>query len=168
MLEALDGRSGQPRPRAGARWSTSQRATHYGVCDPARLGPLPALWAQVLGADDVARLDDLFARLIWAKDGDNDALDRYAQRVPRDHRPSPTPTANAGGQGDGGEASQASAARAAATAAGADEPGADADRRQRADDGESTAGGEQRVSPHRWATRSSRRCATSARASSSS
>jgi hypothetical protein len=51
---------------------------HYSVCDPARLGPLPGLWAQVLGSDDVATVDDLFARLIWAKDGDNDALDRYA------------------------------------------------------------------------------------------
>jgi hypothetical protein len=48
-----------------------QARTHYGVCDPGRLGPLPAIWEQALGADDVARL-------IWAPDGDNAVLDRYA------------------------------------------------------------------------------------------
>lgn len=55
-----------------------QARTHHGVCDPGRLGPLPAIWEQALGAGDVTRLDDLFARLIWAPDGDNTALDRYA------------------------------------------------------------------------------------------
>ena len=73
---------------------------HYGVCDPTKLGPLPGLWAQVLGSDDVARLDDLFARLIWANDGDNDALDRYAREYRQIIGPPPPPPPSSG-QGDG-------------------------------------------------------------------
>ena len=105
MLEALTagavGRDlcGRSMVYLGAR-------THYGVCDPARLGPLPALWAQVLGPDDVARLDDLFARLIWVKDGDNEALDRYAREYREIIGPPPPAPPNAGGQGNAdGEAS---------------------------------------------------------------
>ena len=79
----------------------------YGVCDPARLGPLPALWTQVLGRDDLTRLDGLFARLIWAKDGDNDALDAYARTYREIIGPPPPPPSGAGqaeGQTGGGQA----------------------------------------------------------------
>jgi hypothetical protein len=70
--------------------------THYGVLDPARLGPLPAIWEQVLGGDDAVRLDDLLARLIWVPDGDNDELDRYGALY-RDVIGPPTPPPPAAG-----------------------------------------------------------------------
>ena len=73
-----------------------QARCHYGVCDPARLGPLPALWARVLGETDLARLDDLFARVIWAKDGDNEALDRYANEYREIIGPPPPPPPGSG------------------------------------------------------------------------
>ena len=40
---------------------------------------LEPIWPTVLGADDLAALDALFARLIWIADGDDDALDRAAR-----------------------------------------------------------------------------------------
>ena len=73
-----------------------QARCHYGVCDAARLGPLPELWAQVLGEADLARLDDLFARVIWVKDGDNDALDRYANEYREIIGPPPPPPSGGG------------------------------------------------------------------------
>ena len=76
---------------------------HYGVCDPARLGPLPRLWAQVLGDHDLARLDNLFARLIWTPDGDNDTLDRYATEYRQIIGPPPPPPPGSGNGDNTGE-----------------------------------------------------------------
>ena len=99
MLEALSA-GAVSRDLAGRSMVYLKARCHYGVCDPTKLGPLPGLWAQVLGSDDVARLDDLFARLIWAKDGDNDALDRYASEYRQIIGPPPPPPPSSG-QGDG-------------------------------------------------------------------
>jgi hypothetical protein len=52
--------------------------THYGIVDPSTLGALTPLWEHVLGVKDVAALHDLYARLIWALDGDLAAMDGYA------------------------------------------------------------------------------------------
>ena len=103
MLEALSA-GAVSRDLAGRSMVYLKARCHYGVCDPTKLGPLPGLWAQVLGSDDVARLDDLFARLIWAKDGDNDALDRYASEYRQIIGPPPPPPPSSGqGDGDTGE-----------------------------------------------------------------
>ena len=99
MLEALSA-GAVSRDLAGRSMVYLKARCHYGVCDPTKLGPLPGLWAQVLGSDDVARLDDLFARLIWANDGDNDALDRYASEYRQIIGPPPPPPPSSG-QGDG-------------------------------------------------------------------
>jgi Mg-chelatase subunit ChlD len=103
-LEALT--AGVTRDLAGRSMVYLKARCHYGACDPARLGPLPGLWTQVLGSDDVARLDDLFARLIWAKDGDNEALDRYANEYRRIIGPPPPPPPGSGQrEGDAGQGS---------------------------------------------------------------
>jgi hypothetical protein len=75
--------------------------THYGVLDSARLGPLPAIWTQVLGTDDVLRVDDLLARLIWVPDGDNNGLDRYADLYRDVIGPPPPPPPDAVEHGQG-------------------------------------------------------------------
>jgi hypothetical protein len=104
MLEALTA-GAVSRDLCGRSMVYLQARTHYGVCDPARLGPLPALWARVLGADDVARLDDLFARLIWAPDGDNETLDHYANEYRNIIGPPPPPPPNTGKRRADAEAS---------------------------------------------------------------
>jgi Mg-chelatase subunit ChlD len=98
MLEAL-GAGTVSRDLCGRTMVYLQARCHYGVCDPTRLGPLPGLWAQVLGPDDVARLDDVFARLIWASDGDNNALDRYADEYRAIIGPPPPPSPESGAVG---------------------------------------------------------------------
>ena len=114
------------------------------------------MWAQVLGAGDIARLNDLFARLIWAKDGDNDALDRFAREYREIIGPPPPPPP--GESGASGQASQGSADGPDGRHAGGAADGATGA-------GEGTAG---EAGPRRWATRSTRRCRSSARGSSSS
>jgi hypothetical protein len=106
MLEALTA-GAVSRDLAGRSMVYLKARCHYDVCDPTRLGPLAALWDQVVGSDDVGRLDDLFGRLIWAKDGDNDALDHYANEYREIIGPPPPPSPG-GGQGEG-EASEAGA-----------------------------------------------------------
>ena len=86
--------AGRPltRDMAGRATVYLQARTHYGILDPAVLDGLRNVWRQVLGDRDLAALDELFARLIWIPDGELEALDRAAARVPRDHRPArPTP-----------------------------------------------------------------------------
>jgi Mg-chelatase subunit ChlD len=100
MLEAVTA-GAVSRDLAGRSLVYLKARCHYGVCDPARLGPLPRLWAQVLGPYDVARVDDLFARLIWAKDGDNDALDHYATEYRQIIGP-PPPDPSGSGQDEHG------------------------------------------------------------------
>lgn len=79
------------RDMAGTSIAYLGARCHY-VLDHGQLGPLPALWDQVLGTVDLARLDDLFARVIYARDGDNDALSRYAREY-RDIIGPPPPSA---------------------------------------------------------------------------
>jgi hypothetical protein len=106
MVEALTA-GAVSRDLAGRAMVYLKARCHYGVCDPARLGPLSGLWTQILGHGDLARLDDLFARLVWAKDGDNDALDRYASEYREIIGPPPSPPPDSAGAGAG----QASPAR---------------------------------------------------------
>jgi hypothetical protein len=96
MLEALTA-GAVSRDLVGRSMVYLKARCHYDVCDPTRLGTLPRLWAQVLGPDDVERLDDLFARLIWAKDGDNDALNHYATEY-REVIGPPPPESTSSGQ----------------------------------------------------------------------
>ena len=52
-----------------------QARTQYGVLDPAVLEPMRTVWERVLGAEDLAALDDLYASVIWIPDGDLERLD---------------------------------------------------------------------------------------------
>ena len=57
-----------------------QARTLYGVLDSAVLDPLRTVWERVLGRDDVATLDQLYASVIWIPDGDLERLDAAAER----------------------------------------------------------------------------------------
>ena len=57
-----------------------QARTHYGVLDSGVLDPLGTVWERVLGRDDVAALDQLYASVIWVPDGDLERLDAAAER----------------------------------------------------------------------------------------
>ena len=155
MLEAL--RAGAvSRDLAGRSMVYLKARCHYGVCDPTKLGPLPGLWAQVLGSDDVARLDDLFARLIWAKDGDNDALDRYASEYRQIIGPPPPPPPAA--------AKATATPERARPARATNKAPAPARKTARAPT-RAAAPARSRRPRSRWAKRSSRQCVSSARAS---
>ena len=105
MAEALAANT-VSRELCGRAMVYLQARTHYGVCDPDRLGPLPTVWERALGAGDIARLNDLFARLIWAKDGDNDALDHFAREYRKIIGPPPPPPP--GESSESGQANQGS------------------------------------------------------------
>jgi hypothetical protein len=62
-----------------------QARTHYDVLGPGVLEPMRTVWEQVLGTDDIAALDDLYASVIWIPDGDIERLDAAA-RLPGDRR----------------------------------------------------------------------------------
>ena len=75
-----------------------QARTHYGILEEPVLEALGAVWRAVLGARDLAALDDLYARVIWIPDGDLERLDAAA----REYRqivgaPDPQPHENDGG-----------------------------------------------------------------------
>lgn len=107
VLEALLTQS-LSRDTCGRSMVYLQARTHYGVCDASKLGSLPAIWEQTLGAADVTALHDLFARLIWASDGDNDVLDRYAQEYRAIVGPAaPQATSPGGGGSEEGAPGQA-------------------------------------------------------------
>ena len=57
-----------------------QARTLYGVLDSAVLDPLRTVWERVLGRDDIATLDQLYASVIWIPDGDLERLDAAAER----------------------------------------------------------------------------------------
>src|SRR4051812_6270034 len=78
LAPALAGRP-VTRELAGTAAVYLRARTLYGAADPAPLRWLDAIWASVLGAEDLAALDALFARLTWIADGENDALDRAAR-----------------------------------------------------------------------------------------
>jgi hypothetical protein len=68
------------RDMAGRAMTYLHARTHYGAVRPAALAPLRAIWRNVLGADDVRALDDLYAQLIWIPDGENESLSQWARR----------------------------------------------------------------------------------------
>lgn len=74
-------RSDEPvtRELAGRAAVYLRARTLYGAADPPDLGWLEPIWTSVLGPDDLAALDALFARLTWIADGDLDGLDDAAR-----------------------------------------------------------------------------------------
>jgi len=107
----LGGVTGAPvsRDMCGRAMTYLAARTHYGVLDPATLGALTPIWTGVLGASDVQALHDLYARLIWAPDGDCAAIDAFAEEyraiigAPDPPPPSaggPTSGESADGEGD--------------------------------------------------------------------
>jgi Mg-chelatase subunit ChlD len=110
--QVLSEPSGRPvsRDLCGRAMTYLAARTHYGVVDPATLATLSAIWTGVLGASDVQALHDLYARLIWAPDGDCAAIDGFAE----EYRaiigpPDPPPPSNGGEDGADGECARAGA-----------------------------------------------------------
>jgi hypothetical protein len=102
--------AGRPvtRDMAGRAMTYLHARTHYGAVQPAALTPLHAIWLEVLGADDIKALDELYAQLIWIPDGENEPLSQWARRYreiigPPDQPPSGRDSGEAG-TGDGGGA----------------------------------------------------------------
>ena len=95
--------AGQPLTRDLAARATVylQARTHYGIVEPATLDPLLAVWSAVLGEEDLAALDDLYARVVWIPDGELDRLDEAA-RAYRQIVGAPDPPPTAGGAGEAG------------------------------------------------------------------
>jgi hypothetical protein len=101
--------AGQPLTRDLAARATVylQARTHFGIVEPAMLDPLRAVWRAVLGEEDLAALDDLYARVVWIPDGELDRLDEAARAYRRivgepDAPPSAGGAGERGGSGDGG------------------------------------------------------------------
>ena len=104
MAAAVAGRP--PTRELAARANVYLQArTHYGILDPAMLDPLPQVWSAVLGEEDLAALDDLYARVVWIPDGELDRLDDAAREYRRlVGEPDPPPrTGGAGRLGEPGE-----------------------------------------------------------------
>jgi hypothetical protein len=100
---------GQPvtRDLAGRAMTYLHARTRYGAVKPAALAPLQAIWRDVLGADDVRALDDLYAQLIWVPDGENESLSQWARRY-RDIIGPPDPPQS---EREGDDAQEAASAR---------------------------------------------------------
>src|SRR4051794_10758307 len=119
LAPALAGRP-VSRELAGTSAVYLRARTLYGAADPATLRWLEPIWSRVLGADDLAAIDALFARLIWIADGENDALDRAAREYREIIGPPETaaddradasgeqPASGSGGTGDDAAAGDAS------------------------------------------------------------
>jgi Mg-chelatase subunit ChlD len=92
--------AGRPvtRDMAGRAMTYLHARTHYGAVQPAALAPLSPIWRAVLGDDDCKALDDLYARLIWVPDGENEPLSEWARRY-RDIIGPPDPPTGGGGVG---------------------------------------------------------------------
>jgi len=95
--------AGQPlmRDLAGRATVYLQARTHYGIVEPAMLDPLRSVWSAVLGEEDLAALDDLYARVVWLPDGELDRLDEAARAYRQIVGP-PDPPPTAGGAGEAG------------------------------------------------------------------
>jgi hypothetical protein len=95
--------AGQPvtRDLAGRATVYLKARTHYGIVEPAMLGPLRSVWSAVLGEEDLAALDDLYARVVWIPDGELDRLDEAARAYRQIVGP-PDPPPTAGGAGEAG------------------------------------------------------------------
>lgn len=94
------------RDLCGRSMTYLQARTHCGTVDPQILAPLIPIWEQILGRADMAALDDLYARLVWVDDGDNAALDRFAQEYRAIIGPPPPPPPGAS-EGSGYESGAA-------------------------------------------------------------
>ena len=106
MAAAVAGRP-LTRDLAGRATVYLQARTHYGIVEPAMLDPLRAVWSAVLGEEDLAALDDLYARVAWISDGELERLDEAAREYRRivgepDPPPSASAAGGAGGSGEGG------------------------------------------------------------------
>ena len=122
--------AGQPvtRDMCGDAMTYLQARTHCDTIDQAVLAPLRPIWEQVLGAADVAALDDLYARLVWVPDGDDDQLDVFAREYRAIIGPPAAPPPKAGGAADpdstgapaGGKAGDSTGEPGAADGNGAD------------------------------------------------
>jgi Mg-chelatase subunit ChlD len=95
--------AGQPLTRdlAGRATVYLQARTHYGIVEPAMLDPLRSVWSVVLGEEDLAALDALYARVVWIPDGELDRLDEAARAYRQIIGP-PDPPPAAGGAGEAG------------------------------------------------------------------
>jgi Mg-chelatase subunit ChlD len=95
--------AGQPLTRevCGRAMTYLAARTHYGIVDPATLGALTPIWDGVLGVADVRALHDLYARVIWAPDGDVGAMDGYAAEYRAIIGPPDPPLPSAGQQAAG-------------------------------------------------------------------
>jgi hypothetical protein len=95
--------AGQPLTRDLAARATVylHARTHYGIVAPAMLDPLRSVWSAVLGEEDLAALDDLYARVVWIPDGELDRLDEAARAYRQIVGP-PDPPPTAGGAGEAG------------------------------------------------------------------
>jgi hypothetical protein len=111
MIEAL-AVGGVSRDMAGRAFVYTGARCGY-LLDAHRLAPLPDVWRQVLGADDVQRLEDLCARLLWVPDGENGLLDRFAEAYRSIIGDPPSRPPNVGGQaqGDGAPCGEGTADR---------------------------------------------------------
>ena len=119
--------AGQPLTRdlAGRTTVYLQARTQYGIVELAMLDPLRSVWSAVLGEEDLAALDDLYARVVWIPDGEFDRLDEAA----RAYRqivgpPDPPPTAGGASEpgGCGDRRATAAPARTTATRPAAEQP----------------------------------------------
>ncbi|HUO73814.1 MAG TPA: hypothetical protein VMU39_23785 [Solirubrobacteraceae bacterium] len=80
ILASLAAGVAPSRDLAGRSTVYLQARTHYGVLDSGVLDALRTVWERVLGRDDVAALDQLYASVIWIPDGDLERLDAAAER----------------------------------------------------------------------------------------
>jgi hypothetical protein len=87
--------SGPSRDLAARSSVYLQARAHYGVVDPAVVAPMRIVWERVLGADDLAALDALYASVIWIPDGELERLDAaaraYREIVGEPEQPPPAP-----------------------------------------------------------------------------
>ena len=80
ILASLAAGAAPSRDLAARSTAYLQARTHYGVLDSGVLDPLRTVWERVLGRDDLAALDQLYASVIWIPDGDLERLDAAAER----------------------------------------------------------------------------------------
>jgi Mg-chelatase subunit ChlD len=80
ILASLAAGAAPSRDLAARSTAYLQARTHYGVLDSGVLDPMRTVWERVLGRDDLAALDQLYASVIWIPDGDLERLDAAAER----------------------------------------------------------------------------------------
>jgi hypothetical protein len=117
--------AGRPLTRDQAARATVylHARTLYGIVDPAVLAGLRELWRATLGDEDLAALDDLYARALWIPDGDLDRLDDAAREYRRIvGEPDPPPSGEASRDGEPAGSSEAEGEGGSAEGDDADSP----------------------------------------------